>query len=90
MITIRIVIMARRINNVGVKGGEKCFIRASRKSPIKLSGGPGRIGRILPANPRIIRIEPITMVKPSSIDLFSSEPDWEKKTARTNGYFLKT
>jgi hypothetical protein len=65
-----IVTMARMITNVGVKGGEKCFNRASRKSPIKLSGGPGRIGRILPANPRSIKIEPITIVMPSNINLF--------------------
>jgi hypothetical protein len=75
MTIIRIVIMARMINNVEVKGGEKCFNRASSKRPIKLSGGPGRIGRILPTNPRIIRIEPITIVMPSSIDLFPSELD---------------
>jgi hypothetical protein len=62
--------MARMMTNVRVKGGEKCFKRASRKSPIKLSGGPGRIGRILPANPRSIKIEPITIVMPSSIHLF--------------------
>jgi len=66
----KIITMARTINNVGVKGGKKCFSRASRKSPTKLSGGPGRIGRILPANPRSIRIEPITIVMPSSIHLF--------------------
>jgi hypothetical protein len=58
------------MTNVGVKGGEKCFSRASRKSPMKLSGGPGRIGRILPANPRSIKIEPIAIVMPSSIHLF--------------------
>jgi hypothetical protein len=61
--------MAKMMTNVKVKGGEKCFNRASRKRPTKLSGGPGRIGRILPANPRSIRIEPITIVMPSSIHL---------------------
>jgi hypothetical protein len=70
MTVTRIVTTARMMTNVGVKGGEKCFTRASSKSPIKLSGGPGRIGRILPANPRSIKIEPITIVIPSSIHLF--------------------
>jgi hypothetical protein len=37
---------------VGVKGVEKRFTRARRKSPMKLSGGPGKTGRILPAKPR--------------------------------------
>jgi hypothetical protein len=70
MTITRIVTMARMITNVGVKGGEKCFNKASRKSPIKQSGGPGRIGRILPANPRSIRIEPIMIVMPSNIHPF--------------------
>jgi hypothetical protein len=73
MTITRIVIMARMINNVEVKGGEKCLNRVNRKSPIKLSGGPGRIGTILPTNPRIIRIELMTIVMPSSIDLFLPE-----------------
>jgi hypothetical protein len=59
-----------RITNVGVKGGEKCVASDSRKSPIKLSGGPGRTGRILPANPRRIKIEPMPMAMPSSINLY--------------------
>jgi hypothetical protein len=57
------------MTHVAVKGGEKCFMRASRKSPIKLSGGPGSMGRILPANPRSIKIEPTTTIIPSSIRL---------------------
>lgn len=75
MTITRIVTMARTTTNVGVRGGEKCFIRASRKSPAKLSGGPGRIGRTLPANPRSIKIEPIMIVRVSSIDLFHDEVD---------------
>jgi hypothetical protein len=47
---------------VGVKGEEKWFIKANKRSPMKLSGGPGRIGRILPARPRRMRIAPI-MIK---------------------------
>jgi hypothetical protein len=70
MTIVRIITMARMITNVRVKGGEKCFNRASRKSPMKLRGGPGRMGRILPANPRSIKIEAITITMPSSINLF--------------------
>jgi hypothetical protein len=73
MTTTRTVTIARMMTNAGVKGGEKCFKRASRKSPIKLSGGPGRIGRTLPANPRSIKRELATIVMLSSIDLFHEE-----------------
>src|SRR4030042_7055993 len=53
-----------RMTRVEVRGGAKWFTRASKRSPMKLSGGPGRTGRILPAIPRRIRIDPkmITMI----------------------------
>jgi len=49
-----------KIMSVGVRGGEKWRMRVTRNSPMKLSVGPGRIGRTLPANPRRIKREPIT------------------------------
>jgi hypothetical protein len=52
---------------VEVRGGEKWFNRANNRSPMKLRGGPGRKGRILPANPRRIRIAPRTITIISSM-----------------------
>lgn len=54
-----IVIMAMTMMSVGVRGGEKCFSRASNRSPMKLSRGPGNRGRIHPARPRRIKMAPI-------------------------------
>jgi len=53
-----------RMMRIGVKGYENLFTKASKNSPMNLSGGPGRTGRKLPARPRKMRTEPriITMV----------------------------
>jgi len=48
------------IMSVGVSGGEKLQTRAKINNPMKLSGGPGRTGRILPTNPRRTKMAPIT------------------------------
>jgi DNA mismatch repair protein MutH len=44
--------------SVGVRGGEKLQTRAKSNNSRKLSGGPGRRGRILPANPKRMKIPP--------------------------------
>jgi hypothetical protein len=51
---------------VGVSGGEKFFSRASKRSPRKLSTGPGSMGRTHPAMPRSTKILPIIIAMVSS------------------------
>jgi hypothetical protein len=62
--------MVRRHNimtRVGVRGDAKLLLKANKNSPMKLRGGPGRMGRILPARPRNMRIDPTRITVISSI-----------------------
>jgi hypothetical protein len=54
------------IIRVGVSGGKKPFSRASKRSPRKVSTGPGNMGRTHPAMPRSTRILPVTIAMVSS------------------------
>jgi hypothetical protein len=52
---------------VEVSGGEKRFARARRRSPMKLRGGPGSTGRILPAKPMRMKMDPMTITTISNM-----------------------
>jgi hypothetical protein len=56
--------------NVTVKGATKWRTEANNRSPIKVSGGPGRTGRKLPINPRSTSTEP-TIIRIVSTMLLS-------------------
>jgi len=53
--------------SAGVRGDEKVLTKANKSSPMKLSGGPGRMGKRLPARPRNMRIDPTIITVISSM-----------------------